>query len=88
MNLYKWKSKYLEVYKKGDIIVMAESVEFARDSARQAFMAHVNDRYDYLDTNDPNDAGMLETYRLMFERDIGVEPEVIEKGVVLVAGSE
>ena len=88
MKLYKWSSKYLENYAKGNIIVMAENAEFARDNARQAQIEHMRDRYDYLDASDPDDAGMLETYRLTFERDIQVEPEVIESGVVLISGSE
>jgi hypothetical protein len=92
--LFEWRSDMLRRYSQGFILVVAPTVEQARDIARQNLGALLRERYDYLydyDGDQPldDDSGaQLEEYRTTFEADIANEPTIRSEGVVFVLGSE
>lgn len=73
MKLYHWTSEYLAEYATGDIIVMAETVEEAREKARATFIEHRYSTDDFISER--------------FERDIAEEPTE-GQDVYFIRGSE
>jgi hypothetical protein len=90
MNLYRWKSEYLENYRRGDIIVMAESVSDAREAALRKFESEPKENVDELFYDDEvqEKAEYTERQKAKFEADISTEPIVIEGGVLFIEGSD
>jgi len=95
MKLYHWYSKVLSAYSDGDIVVMAESVEQARDKVYAQFKPledgnpfedpfliclHQLGDADYADEYDKKLSALRE--------DLNQEPTVIENGVVCIRGSD
>jgi CobQ-like glutamine amidotransferase family enzyme len=95
MKLYHWYSKVLSAYSDGDIVVMAESVEQARDKVYAQFKPldddnpfedhlliclHQFEDADYADEYDKKLSALRE--------DLNQEPTVIENGVVCIRGSD
>jgi len=95
MNLYHWHSTVLENWAKGDIVVMAENVEKARDKVYDQFkpledgnpfedfylqMLHVQEDEDFLDEY----VKKLDLLR----QDLNQEPTVVQTGVVCIRGSD
>jgi CobQ-like glutamine amidotransferase family enzyme len=95
MKLYHWYSKVLAAYSDGDIVVMAESVEQARDKVYAQFKPlddgnpfedhflsclHQLGDADYADEYDKKLSALRE--------DLNQEPTVIENGVVCIRGSD
>lgn len=95
MNLYHWAAaSCLKEYSCGDIIVMAETV----DAARQKATGQMNDFlkehrswwWDYA-IEDKVDENYLEDYnafKQLLEQDLVMEPDVIESAVIFIRGSE
>ena len=73
MQLFHWRSRALADYSDGDIIVMANSVEEARDMVRKWY----SDKEDYYS---------IYSYDAL-ERDISDEPIIVEGGCIGIEGS-
>ncbi len=94
-NLYHWSSKSLAAHGDGDIIVMAETVEQARDKVYGTFDPLTDgnpfeDSYlQVLKLN--NDENLLEEYMKTLNElreDLNQEPTVVDNDVVLLRGSD
>lgn len=81
MTMFVWRSKVLEAYSSGYIIVEAETVEEARDKARACYKDKwlVTDEF-WLDDDDK--AEKIKK----FDQDLAEEPEIFS--VLLIRGSE
>ena len=76
MRLFRWNSEFLKQYSDGDIIVMAETADEARNKAR-------------VNVGQSDAAYMIQMNGLeALERDLEREPEVIDSGVLYIEGSE
>jgi hypothetical protein len=95
MNLYHWAAAgCLKEYSCGDIIVMAESIDQAREKAK----AHMNDFlkehrswwWDYAieDKVDENYLDDYNEFKLKLLADLIAEPDLIEPAVIFIRGSE
>lgn len=73
MRLYAWDSHALPGYYVGRIIVMATSVEVAREMARRRFEAEIGSGYEAM--------GRL-------EEDLAAEPDLLPSGVALISGGD
>lgn len=95
MNLYHWHSELLANYGNGDIIVMAENVEQARDK--------VYDLFEPENTESPFWSPYIEMlaqiedeeYKeermnklIMLQEDLNKEPTIVKSHVVCVRGSD
>ena len=86
MKLFHWKaSKMLERYSAGDIIVMAEDVEKARQEARRSLVAWHRENYGWAEVDDEFNG--LSVYRDKLERDLAEDPEEVEHAI-FIWGSE
>ena len=91
MNLYVWRSKYLQSYGEGQIIALARSVEEAREKARLEYDRHSRERFSYFYDGvgeDYDDQAQLEVHRREFEADITEEPQIVASGCLFIQGSE
>lgn len=98
MNLYHWKSKLLADYGDGNIVVMAENVEQARDKVYELFvpenpenpfwfpyvemLAHYDGYYE----DEEYQEERLKLFNKLRE-DLNVEPTVVESRVLCFRGS-
>lgn len=80
MSLFYWRSKTLENYAKGHIIVEAPGAPEARHKALAEFEKYLAAYYDWGDEDDLNQ--MRDAFRL------DLEDEYQEVEVVLITGSE
>ena len=95
MNLYHWKSKLLANYGDGDIIVMAENVEQARDWVYELFEPE-NDKSPfwtpYLEVLAYSEDEEYQEERIkLFNKlreDLNQEPTIVESHVICVRGSD
>jgi len=95
MKLYHWYSKVLAAYSDGDIVVMAESVEQARDKVYAQFKP-LDDDNPFEDPfliclhqlGDEDYADVYDTKLSALREDLNQEPTVIENGVVCIRGSD
>lgn len=95
MNLYHWKSKLLANYGDGDIIVMAENVEQAKDWVYELFEPE-NDKSPfwspYLEMLAHNEDEEYQEERIkLFNKlreDLNQEPTIVESHVICVRGSD
>jgi CobQ-like glutamine amidotransferase family enzyme len=95
MKLYHWSSKVLSAYSDGDIVVMAESVEQARDKVYAQFKP-LDDGNPFEDhylscLHQSGDADYADEYDKklsVLREDLNQEPTVIENGVVCIRGSD
>jgi len=86
MTLYHWSSKTLKGWSDGDIIVVADSIEQAREYAMEKF----KEEYDYLiqmDTTWDDDEAEYKYYN-KFVADLHEDPIMIYNGpvAILIAG--
>jgi len=72
-RLFVWESEALKDYYRGQIIVLADTLEEARSKAREAFVSEMGH------------LGM--TARETLERDLGRTPEIRGPGAILILGS-
>ena len=93
MNLYHWSSETLADYSNGDIIVMAESVEKARDKVYEMYepLEDGNPFEDcYLQLMDNNnDEDLMSEYKNklnVLRKDLDKEPSILSNGVALISG--
>jgi len=94
-SLYHWSSESLKAYSEGDIIVMAETVEQARDKVYAQFnpLADGNPFEDHylqmLKLNDDEDLQYEYTEKLnVLREDLDKEPTIVSTDVVLIRGSD
>ncbi len=95
MKLYHWYSQVLAAYSQGDIIVMAENVEKARDKVYEQFNplqedGPFEDSY-LICLYQMNDEDYLDEHmkKLMELRtDLDKEPTVLESGTAFIRGSD
>ncbi|RUX60174.1 hypothetical protein [Mesorhizobium sp. M7A.F.Ca.CA.002.12.1.1] len=95
MNLYHWAvASCLKEYSCGDIIVMAETVDEAREKAKTktdsylkshrswwwSYTAEREIHEDYVDD--------YNQFKRLLEEDMAHEPDVIESAVIFIRGSE
>jgi hypothetical protein len=96
MKLYHWNSEVIRGVDPGDIVVMAESVEEARELVRNHFMeaeAEASRRfkewYEAQELDHPGYVSRTRANRLdMLEVDLAKEPKVIFTQVVFIPGSD
>lgn len=95
MNLYHWdRIKVLENYKLGDLIVMAETVDDAREIGFAALTAQAREEWSYFfdyETGKPADGDYEELWReklKLIATDIRAEPKIVESGAVCIRGSD
>lgn len=94
MNLYHWHSKLMQAYGSGDIIVMADSVEEARDKARSQWAPFeegpTEDVYLTLlrDTEDEDYYPVYGQRLSELNGDLAKEPTIVESGVLFIRGSD
>ncbi|KAB2751783.1 hypothetical protein [Brucella anthropi] len=92
MNLYHWsRATCLKAYRTGDIIVMAESVEEARQKVRDNIDEFLKEHRSWWFLGDNLDEYCREEYKDfmgMLEFDITLEPDIVASGAVFITGSE
>jgi len=96
MNLYHWSSRLLANYSNGDIIVMAENIEQARDKVYAQFNPledgnPFEDAYLQMLKLNGDTEGFTDELRTQRDRlteDLNQEPTIVESGVVLIKGSD
>jgi len=93
MNLYHWSSETLADYSNGDIIVMAESVEKARDKVYEMYKPLENgnpfeDCYlQQMHNNNDEDFMTQYTSKLnVLRKDLNEKPAILSNGVALISG--
>lgn len=93
--MFHWYSEYLRLYEKGDIVVMAESIEEARGKATKNFLDNFNERhgftekdYEGSDNLNKDRAESLAHEQDVFNKDIAKEPFILEEGVMFVQGRD
>ncbi|PXX91838.1 hypothetical protein DIT71_08265 [Marinobacter vulgaris] len=91
LSLYRWESRLPRAQGNGDIIVMAESLDQARDFARLQGRKYIHEHNSLLEilrlNKDPEyDVKLAEELQVL-EADLSSEPELLSSGVVLVRGS-
>ncbi|NMT65020.1 hypothetical protein [Marinobacter orientalis] len=82
LNLYRWASRLPRAHGNGDIIVMAESLDQAREFARIQGRKYIQEQSSFIEMLRLN-----EELRVL-EADLLNEPELIPAGVVLIRRSE
>jgi len=91
MTLFRWRSRYLENYSSGDILVEAGTADEARALAIAAFEKHVRESRLFLRPDehdralDEDERESYERYWQTFQADIAEEPAIIESGAVFIA---
>jgi hypothetical protein len=98
MKLYHWYSKVLSAYSDGDIVVMAESVEQARDKVYAQFKPLDDGNpfedpfliclHQLWDADYADYANIYDMKLSALREDLNQEPTVIENGVVCIRGSD
>lgn len=92
MHLYVWSSTYLKDYGPGMVAVMARDLEQARANARQALLADLKERFDWLYLGlTGHEILEDEDIRLkhdLIEADLAAEPVIQSDGVIIVRGSQ
>lgn len=96
MKLYHWNSEVIRGVDPGDIVVMAESVEEARELVRNHFMeaeAEASRRFkEWYDTQELDHPGYFVRQQAnkldMLEADLAQKPKVIFTQVVFIPGSD
>jgi hypothetical protein len=96
MKLFHWHSTALKAYTSGDIVVMAETMEQARelvlknvmdwlmqDNSPKNFLVHMMGT-EYWDEDDEAE---LETFLKLLKEDISKQP-IDNKGVIFIEGGE
>lgn len=86
MNLYRWGSRLPRAYGNADIIVMAESLDQAREFARIQGRKYLHE-HNRLNEDPEYDFGLDEELRVL-EADLSNEPELIPSGAILIRGSD
>jgi len=81
MNLYEWRSRMLANFDTGHIIVMAPSIEEARELAREGYRKLLREYY-AIEKGDEFDSEMQG-----FENDLRDEPEIYDSSVIIIKGS-
>lgn len=86
MQLFHWRSKALQNYSLGDLVVCAENIEQAREKLRASFDAYLRAEPDYLfyldDTED------LDRLKALFEADLAAAPRPTPFGALYIPGGE
>lgn len=93
MNLYHWgNATCLEAYSAGDIIVMAETLDEARELVRKQAEVYIRDRYswwfDFDGSVEPDEREAYNDFKIKLEADLMVEPELVKSQVILIRGSD
>jgi hypothetical protein len=93
MRLYHWpRVNCLANYSSGDIIVMAEGIEEARQIARTKMVDYVDDyrSWYFLEKGvvDPDNKDEYDAFMSSFEKDLEEEPKVVDPAAVFIRGSE
>lgn len=86
MKLFHWYSKYLQNYSRGDIVIMAATVEEAREKAIKDFEANYDERH-FITPDDEDRDENMHYHRKIIDNDIAKEPFVLEDGVIFIEGS-
>lgn len=79
--LYHWRSAALKNYAHGHIMIVASSIERARQEAREHFTEYAKEHWSFYDPED------LEAKLREFDADIAKDP-VIGNATVFIHGSE
>lgn len=93
-NLYHWSvAECLENYSSGDIIVMASSLEEAKQKARENIITYLKQERSWWFNEDgtlDEDFGKDDYRSFMetLEEDLKKEPDTVESGTVFIRGSE
>ena len=93
MNLYHWPwAECLEEYSCGDIIVVAPSIEEARQKARANIDALLKGSRSWWfrsdGTVDPDEAEYYREFIQKLERDLKKDPDLVQHGTIYIRGSE
>ena len=86
MEMYHWHSSWLASYSTGDIVVMALTVDEARDAVRARFDDWLREERSWLDPEDPEDDEDIAELRARMERDLAADPTT--ERVLLIRGGE
>lgn len=89
MNIYRWNSQALRRYAAGDVIVMAETPDQARQKARDFAWEHFKVKFDWLIEGDEEEADeRFQKFKQDLERDLAEVPFRPVFDVVFIEGSE
>ncbi|ESX17866.1 hypothetical protein X766_15810 [Mesorhizobium sp. LSJC255A00] len=94
MNLYHWAlAECLKEYSCGDIIVMAETLDQAKEKAQAQMDPYLRESRSWWWTYDSDKVDEwsqddYDNFKRQFESDLAKEPDVIGNGVIFIRGSE
>ena len=92
MNLYHWYASCLKNYSDGDIIVMAPSLEEAKEKVRAYAGTYLKYRYEWWfktdGTLDPDCTEDYEEFLTKLERDLAADPVSLKHQTIFIRGSD